>query len=123
MKYKHIFVLVLIILACRNGDKKEKVFEGYFFYGPEHLVFVESIEDSFSTWVNDDKVRKIVNVDMYKESIAVSKDSSKYLFRVIGVKCLGRMKGGGRFGHLGKYSQELTVSQILSYYNDGIPLP
>ncbi len=102
----------------------EKEFSGYVLWLREAVVFTDNVKfqegENFPilgnlTWIEEnDTIGSLYS----KAQTLIEAEYDFDDIRIIKVQFKGLYKEGGRYGHLGKYSSKVTVTDILSYSND-----
>ena len=118
-----IGAIITVIISLRLRPI-EKEFNGYILWLREAIVFTNNVKlkegENFPmlgnlTWVEENDT---VNSLYGKAQTLIEAEYDFEDIRVIKVKFKGLYKEGGRYGHLGKYSSTITVTDILSYSSD-----
>ena len=120
-----IIIIVIIAAIIRTQFKPvEKEFNGYILWLREAVVFTDNVKfkegENFPmlgnlTWVEqDDTVGSLYS----KAQTLIEAEYDFDDIRIIKVQFKGLYKEGERYGHLGKYSSKVTVTDILSYSSD-----
>lgn len=120
-----IIIIGAVITVIINARPKsiEKEFDGYILWLREAVVFTDSVQFNEGknfpilgnlTWVEqDDTVGSLYN----KARTLIKTEHDLDDIRIIKIRFRGLYKEGGRYGHLGKYSSFVTITNIISYSN------
>lgn len=120
-----IIIIGAVITAIISARLRpiEKEFNGYILWLREAVVFTDTVQlnedENFPilgdlTWVEqDDIIGSLYN----KARTLIEAEHDLDDIRIIKVRFRGLYKEGGRYGHLGKYSSSVTITDIVSYSN------
>lgn len=115
-----ITLLFSMLLLCSCLENTE-VFEGFLVYGEEWALYVPSLSDPDDEyWFNDRALADSVTTALYSSSVTVSADSAFWREEAVWIKFTGKVRIDGEYGHLGKYSKEVRVIEILDYSADPV---
>ena len=93
--------------GCSSPEKRI----GYFVVAEEASLFETEIDNlRFDTWVDDselDEAQKIALYEICNKIIVNSKGNS---YKYCKVEFTGNLEENGFFGHLGKYKQQIVLS-------------
>jgi len=108
--YRAIAICIMLILSHNILiAAEEKIYEGIYSQGFEYSGF--QAMDSEEVWWLSGKTAELYKLIQSKKQRVRSPGS---ILGEAHVKLKGKLLTGGRYGHMGRYSKELIVTEVIS---------